>query len=476
MEQQHEESSIDGFLGSKIGGGRGAGFLSGWREQGKVQLWLHPKAPIVNRWAHQFYRIETVEDDKGNKSTKIQFFRFNCLEKGVVLERQRFRDKRGQRELPPAVCPYCKFNEKLYLAIEDGSINWLDPVFKFESEEDEFVMYAGGLTGAFKSKDLDADDKKALKKAGVRIDEAYKQDGHASQQFIFCVIPHENPEQCVIARETKALGKKMQKAINDQIDSDGPIKGNPCRSPYAFEWRYFEEEKFDDKYDVVAKRSLEMTPEVKAAMEEEPPNIAEIIALGDPATLRGLMEKYCQLEDVDWGGIFEAAEALQEKQNVAEAKKPFVADDDDDAPPKPPKKVTPPTVASAKKDAKEKAQAQPAEASSDEEVFGCDVCDADMKASDTVCSSCKTVYKTAKGITGPFSRPCVHCGDQVEVTGNQSFKCGKCGSTHAALDDWTATVPKEAAPARKSRSAAATFSKPSRQSAREGKSEAPEGD
>lgn len=475
------ETSIDSFLGTKIGGGRGAGFLS-WRDDGKMLLWLHPAAPIVSRWAHQFYKVEVFEDkdDKGKakRTEKIQFFRFNCLEKTVVLERQRFRDKQGQREMPPVVCPYCKLTEHVHQGIEDGSINWMDPLFKFESEEDEFVIYTGGIAGMFRSKDLSGDDKKVLKKANIRIDEAYKQDGYASQGFIFCVIPHDEPDQCLIARETQALGKKMQKVINDQIDSEGAIKGNPCLTPYAFEWRYFEDEQFSDKYDVVAKRSVEPTAEVLAAFEEPPPNLTEIIALGDPATLRGLMEKYVNPElSIDFDLIFGAVEARQGKDRAAE-------DQDDEAPARPAAKAPAPKAAPAESKAAPAAKAAGAE----EQVFGCDICDGDMRASDEACSTCGTVYKTVKGITGPFSRPCGSCKAQVEVTGNPSFKCQGCGATHTGCgraadgvkDEWTAVAGRAPRQSRSAASAAAEpakrgFSKPSRQQQRES-SEAPEGE
>ena len=145
-ERKSYELDLDEFLGHSGSSGGSGTFLGNWKKDGRLDVWMHPGARPAPLWFHGWY---TTGKDKETGDTVIRPLRFNSLEKEAILKRRYFRDKRGQLELPPEVCPFSKFLEWVHQAIEAGDIGWLDEIFTFdEIAGDPMVLHAGGIIGA----------------------------------------------------------------------------------------------------------------------------------------------------------------------------------------------------------------------------------------------------------------------------------------------------------------------------------------
>lgn len=425
------EMGFDDFL-DHSGTASGAGFLKNWKDDGSIDVWLHPKATVAVLWSHGGHRIDAVTDRKtGAVTRQVRGVRWNCLEKEVVLKKQRFRNDDDSREYPPQVCPHCLAQEWIRSAIQRGDISWIDPLFIFEGddpEQDPVTIFAGGWCGLFqlKKEDYSREQLAELRKAGVRRDEAYLQSGIARMQYVLRVVQNSDPgDGALIAIESQALGDKLKKEVKKRMVDLGE-DGDPRVKPYAFRWTYDENKEFSDKYDVTVLSKLPVTDEIQAAFNEEPPSIQQLVEPPNLATMRSVFERYCQIQGIPWDEIFAPAEQLFGKSSRAEDEE---EQDDDPLP--------------------EVGGSDEAATGDDDDLIACDICETGMAADQAECPECGATYDE----TGLVSRPCGNCKTQTPVA---SPTCPKCGAVHEPRT-WKFQLAKPAAapPGRRLRSQAA---------------------
>jgi hypothetical protein len=358
-----EELDLDAFLGHSGSSGGGT-FLKNWKEAGRIDVWLHPRAKIVPLWSHNWY---TIGKDRETKDPALRTYRVVSLEREAVLKHRYRRNDDGMREHPPEICPFSKLLEWVHQSILKGAIRWTDEIFVFdEVPKESLVIHAGGFTGMFNSKDLEPTELAELRRAGIRRDDAWKEAAHARMQYIFRIVKNGAPEEgCLIALESQALGDKVKRVIADRIDDAGREKGDPFKNPYAFRWVYDDDKDFSNKYEARSMLSFEVSPELQAVFDAEPPSINELTRAPNLRELRASFEAHWVHKDVvpPWAELFAAAEA-EYGETVEEA-----PDD------RPEELVT-----------------------GDDDQVECDVCKSLMAATEYTCPTCGTVYDEKTGV------------------------------------------------------------------------------
>jgi hypothetical protein len=316
--------SLDDFLGHS-GNAGGGGFLEKWREDGEIDVFLHPRGLPAALWAHSWYKITTYKDKKLDRDvTKIFSDDFNCLETEQILRKQKFRDDDDRREHPPAVCPLCLTIEWIRDQINDQKLDWLTPIFQFDAPgEPSTIVRAGGFCGLFKEpkQGFSEEDQLALDSIKVKQSEVFKQESAAKLQYIFRVVSAKDPGAgCLITRESQTLGQRVQKVIKDLMADIGE-GGDPRIHPYGFHWTYDKNKTFADKYDAVRRQSIQLTPQIQAVFEQAPPDISDMLRAGDPRKLRASMEAHALIE-FPWDELFGPAMAIIDELD-AEPEEPW---------------------------------------------------------------------------------------------------------------------------------------------------------
>ncbi len=423
-EQARETSELDAFLSHTGGGGNFGGFLGKWKDDGRIDLWLHPRGLPRWVWSHRWFMIGR---DKKTGDDRIRFLRFNSYEDESIIRKRFARRRDGTLEVPPVACPFAKTLEWVWQAIESGAIGIADEVFRIgmddgDADDEGKILHAGGFCGYFSRKDLDERQKKQIRSAGVRLNDAWMENCQPTLQYIFRVVVDDRPEDgCLIALEKQALGDKLKKVINDRQEDVGKEKGDPFKYPYAFRWAFDERKQFSDKYDVKAITSLELTDELKEVFEQEPPSVDELLKMSDLTELRMSFEQFwCHDVIPPWDELFADAErmygrekgsgdagsfafganrekprAAQERPMASKAHRPPVeASEDDDFP------------ASYGKPAasKEAVKSSSGEDPSREKVL-CDACDAPMWADENICKKCGAEYDDAGNLVEKAEPP-----------------------------------------------------------------------
>jgi len=391
----YEELDVDDFLGhsgASEGSGR-AGFLSGWKDKGRADVWLHPKGKPIPLWSHNWWYIGK---DRETGNAVIRYSRFNSLERETVIRKRFFRDSEGNREVPPELCPFSKLLEWVECAIRDESIDWTDEIFRFEVPGDSVVLNAGGFTGQFGKKNLSDAEKREIKRAGISLQDSWKQNCNPRLQYLFRVVDNAAPEKGTqVALETQSLGDSVKKVIADRMDDypDGATaaqieearrKGNPFVTPYAIRFLFDDSKDFAAKYDARPLLSLEMNEEVRAALEADPPSIDHIAGPSNIAQLRLSFEEHWVHPVLPpWDEIFEDAERELAGTPAAQLPGDF-----------------PFGANGGSKDEEEDEEAAEAESKADkdepeedgEDLFECDECGGLMKADEFTCPKCGTEY------------------------------------------------------------------------------------
>jgi hypothetical protein len=368
-----EELDLDAFLGHSGSSGGGT-FLKNWKDDGRIDIWLHPRAKILPLWSHNWY---TIGKDRETHEPVLRSVRFNSMEREPVLKRRNYRDdKTHEREFPPEICPFSKMLEWIYQAIRQRQISWIDEIFTFDEVPGEpFVIHAGGFIGMFNNRDLEREEIAEMRKAGIRRDEAWKESCQPRLQYIFRIVKNAAPtEGCLIALEAQALGDKVKRVIADRIDDVGRVKGDPFTSPYAIRWAYDDKADFAKRYEARPLTAAELTPELQAVFDAEPPSIAELTRAPNIRELRASFEAHWSLKGVTppWNEIFAEAEAELAGDEL-DGDEP---DGDEDEPEKPASKTAPVEV--------------------DDEIE-CDVCKGTMKDTEFTCPTCGTIYDEKSG-------------------------------------------------------------------------------
>lgn len=419
---------------------KGSGFLSNWKEDGKIVVWMHQTAPIYSLWSHSWRRIDIGKGEDGdNPLAEIKNMRVNCLEKETLLKKQRFREDDGSREMPPVICPHCKSVEWVRAQIIAGDLDLCEPIFEFRAGTETETIYAGGFCGLFQKKDMTPEEKRDIKKrTGIRLDEAYMQNGFPRQQYVMAALADNDLDKgWVIAIETQTLGDKIKKEIRDEIKRCGGDmhRGHPRYNPYPFEWAFDDNKSFSDKYDVVALTRYSATDRVKQLLETEPPDMSHIVDNPRLGSLHKSM-KSAALIDMPLDEFFEEA---VEKFGFEE--------DEDEGESSGGEPSSPPSVGQSS------SRDEPDE-EDEEEPIGCDVCEAEMADDELVCKNCGAEYgENADGDVVLKKRPCGNpdCMEKkVEVNDDRTGTCGQCGAVHD--EDWQYTIPEpEKKPTRRAR-------------------------
>lgn len=424
----------DAFLDHSSSGGGGS-FLKSWKEDGQIDVWTHPAAPPAVRWAHSFWQIGEKKEKGGAPVAVVKSYRWICWEKEVILRKQRFRDDdigarphgvigNGRREYPPEVCPMCLLSELLRDQVRAGRLVWTAPLFewKFQGDESE-VVSVGGFCGLFSrpKNDYSTEQTAQMRKAGIEQDEIFMENATARCDYLLRVIDDANPDEgCVIASVADALGRKVQKAFKDRIESS---KGAfvPSRDPMCLRWKFDDAQAFEKKYDVVSLIEAKPSEDVLEALKEEPPSVNDLVAAGNVATLRAQMEKHCVLTGIPWDEVFGRAEAEEtegpgdEPWDETKTQGQVPANAPTPAPQQPAKLVSPATPA-------QPPTAAPAPASG----FAEDECEV-----------CSHVMLTPRGDPPPTK--CTGCGSEFDsFTGAITF--------NATLPTGPGNMPKEAPP------------------------------
>lgn len=325
---------FDDFL--KYSSGGGGGYLKNWKEDGSIDIWPHAAAGVAVRWAHSFWQIQKVKGKGGVEEEEVRSYRWICHERKVILQKQRFRDDdiggtgqrstnymeqgivgNGRREYPPEVCPMCLLNELLRDQVRAGRLDFLKPLFVWDLNGGESeVISIGGFCGLYQKPKAEYSPEQwaAMMKAGVEQSESFMENATARSDFLLRAVADDTPDEgIVIAPVADSLGRKIQKAYKDRIESS---KGAfvPSRDPMCLRLKFDDSKDFEKKYDVVALIEAKPSPEIAEALASEPPSITELVTPGNVATLRAQMEKHCVLKGLPWDSVFRNAEAVQKTE------------------------------------------------------------------------------------------------------------------------------------------------------------------
>lgn len=403
----------DDFLDHSSSGGGGS-FLKSWKDDGSIDVWSHPRGLPAVRWAHSFWQIGEKKEKGGAAVPTVKSYRWICWEKEVILRKQRFRDDdigarphgivgNGRREYPPEICPMCILIELLRDQVRAGKLVWTAPVFEWKfGDDDSEVVTVGGFCGLFSRPKNDYSElqKSEMRKAGIEQDEIFMENAGARCDYLLRVVDDANPDEgCVIASVADSLGRKVQKAFKDRIESS---KGAfvPSRDPMCLRWKFDSEKDFEKKYDVVALIEAKPSEEVLEALTKDPPSVDELVAAGNIATLRAQMEKHCVLKGVPWDRVFGEAEKLMgDEPDAGPGDEPWVDESTKGKQePKTEKPITKP------KDEPKPSVVAPATIATDD--YDCEVC--------------KFIMQVPKGTDAPTK--CGGCGSEYDAfTGAVTF-------------------------------------------------------
>ena len=306
-----EMNSLDDFLDHRSSDRSGGQFLSKWKKDKRVDVWLHTKRLPIALWRHGLPRVAVIEKD-GQPERHVWGGNYVCWEDEKVLKAQYRRDENGQREKPPAHCPICRLIDWAWRAVDSGKVDWTKPLFRFEGDDpkETQVLHVGGICNLFGQDDLSEEQKKQLKKAGISQQEAWKENAFAKMSYLFCVVDNAHPGNGVqIAIEANLLGDKVKDVLADARESLGNDKGNPFTHPFCIQWEHRPDEKaFNKKYHARRMERIAITDEISKLIRGPAPDLENTLAPFNKATMRAILEKACLLKGVPWDKIFDVEE------------------------------------------------------------------------------------------------------------------------------------------------------------------------
>jgi len=401
-----EMSTVDAFLEHRSRDRSSDLILksSEWKKDGKLDLWLHTRSPIAAIWSHSLWRIGELTTD-GKKERAVFFTKWNCHDPEEVLKRQYKRRADGSRVTPPEHDPFCKMIEAVRAEVVAGTIRWTDPILKFEGDDRSktIIVRAGDFWGAFSSKDLSEEEIASMRREGIKKADAWKTALPAKCSYIFVAVDDAHIEAGArILIEGEAIGKKMQKAIRDEMERQGSKElGNPLKNPYLFRWTFDDAKDFADKYDVRVLGKKPSDEVLEIIRDEDPPDTSDQVAPGDIDELRTVVEAHWVADRAVRDRVLQAAFG---------AKDPAAA---------------------------------PSGEKIEEDRFDCDHCGAKeaMGVEDLECPKCNAAYvilgqgEDAHAVLS--SRPCTGCKAQIVLPGisgpgkfGDNVACPQCGAIH----------------------------------------------
>lgn len=422
--------SMDEFLEHQ-GSSSGSGTVLKWRDDGQIDVLLHPKAPFVSLWSSSWFAIVK---DRETGNDKLIFTRFNSYEdEDAVLKKQRFRGDDGEfhvkypwhdksvtyygaRQHPPVICPMSLLIEWVREHIEgehvpdDQVIGWLDRIFDVDvpkgGDENAAVVHAGGFCNLLRDDDMDDKEKAEVRRAGIRLNEAFREDAKPRMQYVGCVVPYKKPsEGAAVFIEAEALGKAFKKHILDLRDD----KRDPRQHPVVFRWKYDEKESFSRKYDVSVRHSDPITDDHLKVLAADYPKekLERIIADSNLVELRQSFERWwCHKVVPPWDLIFQPAMTAYAGKPQASAPEDFDAKQfEGKAEPGPDRSLVQASGPAPTIVGKEELVAKPplvdGSANVGEEEYECEHCKGAMRGTDLTCSHCGATYDPVTGAMTP---------------------------------------------------------------------------
>lgn len=336
-------SGLDDFLGSSSKTPRSGGsFLGNWKknkdeDHGEIMIWFPRTFMPRSIWAHPIFNVIETQESKLKVVPRL----WGCHEAGIErmikgekvssAHLQKWRNDNGQAEHTPDICPECILTDVVARLVDEGKIGFTDVVFEWVGDESTTQILAGGIYGHFrKKKGLTREQQVAMRKAGIRQDEAFKHDLRTNMKF-FCVIADDaNPDKGLLtAVESEGFGAKIKAAIlaerkkvaaqnrfTDDMDPrmlKSPLRDqwDPSINPYPFIWSYDNTQDAQNKASVIAMRGTEMTDAIRElVMGDELPDVLSIEPALEPGNcyeLRAELEAHCKV-DLPWDEIFGPAE------------------------------------------------------------------------------------------------------------------------------------------------------------------------
>ena len=333
----YEVNTVDEFLKHKSTE-RSSGYLKNWKDNNppEINIFLHTKRMPVILWQHPFPRA-FVRDNKDTKKPERMVYggNWNCREPEDVLKKQYHRKDDGTRKAPPTHCPMCRLVEHVRDLVEEDHMDWLTPLFRFESEKDTQTIHAGGLFGMFRQDDLSEEEMRQAREHRINFREAWKENSYSKCNYMFCVVDVANVQGGVqVATVPSLLGDKVKEVINDRMKSYGAEAGNPWFNPFCIQWEYLKAEvEFNKKYKARPMDSIRLTDPIKALILSDPPDLSRETAPFNLVTMRAYLETHCLVKDLDWEYIFKVpklkddeAEQTDEVAGVLPADGESVAD------------------------------------------------------------------------------------------------------------------------------------------------------
>lgn len=424
--------SLEDFLNhSTGGGGKGGSFLK-WkdRQPPQVNVLLHTQAPLVAVWRHGLPEVREIKDsDTGETSLAVWGGRDVCFEDEKILTRQYMRDKKtGKRKYLPVICPLCILIVTVIRMIEEEKLGFCQPLFKFEGDDPDQtrVITAGGFANLYGKKDLSSKEKGAMRKAKIRKDKAWMENGYAKCNYIFRLVDVENPDEGIqISTGAAGLGDAVKAVIRARIQEYGDVDGHPFRKPYVIRWEHHPKAKsFNEIYRA---QSMSRMPIPDAAMDlvmnQAPPSIDHIIKKPDIQLLRARLEQHALVE-LPWDEIFGPVEQQAKEED-----------------PRPD-----PTQGGGKSETTQQTTSgtmpssttQSTQTSEEEgEYLECDICSKDMLSTAEVCPHCGARYDVETGelLTSPSESAGASKGGKGSSEPSKGAQGASSGEQWATDDD-----------------------------------------
>lgn len=390
----YETKNVEDFLNHSTQD-RGGKFLSKWKknEPPVVDTWNHTQRRPVILWRHGLPKVVVKEGKSGGDVTMVWGGQYNCHEDEGVLKTQYRRNDDKSRKNPPTTCGLCRLNEAVYYMIQNGKLDWLEPLFSFEADDPKqnAVLHAGGLGNLFGRDDLSAEALSAMAEKGIYQRDSWKQNAMAKASYVFSVVDNADVGAGVqIAIETGLLGDKVKDVINAARTSLGKEDGDPFHNPYAIRWQHCPSEQvFNNKYRAIRMEKIPLTEEIAKLIRGDAPDLTGVIAPFNQEEMRAYLEQHCVSSvKLPWDEIFK----FQPKLHVVPAQQPAMQ-------PRPA-----PVAAKA-----------PPVASVDDEMVECDddACKAVMRMTDPKCPKCGKVYIEEKVAPPPPPPPAMKKRGQI---------------------------------------------------------------
>jgi hypothetical protein len=330
---------IDDFLQHRTSE-RGA-YLSKWKEDGKVNTWMHTERLPMAVWRHGgIPKVVVLEDKKTGESVRhVWSGDWVCHEDESVLKNQ-YKLEDGVRKFPALYCPICRLIDYLRKLEQSGRKNWKEPVFRWEAddEDENLQLTLGGMFMSrkhFEDMDISEDEARAMKKAGIAIRDIWKQNIYPKASYLFCVVDDQHPESGVQkAFNTSSLGDAVKDVIADRREALGAEEGDPTLHPYCIQWQYREKEKNPkDKYHALAMDKIKLTPAVRSLITGPPPDISRDVRPFNLVEMRAFLEE-AALMKLPWDDIFDVKKRVVQEveEEPRPTRKPKPRDDEEPEP------------------------------------------------------------------------------------------------------------------------------------------------